>query len=1009
MRNNNTITLNGQPSTTIPGLIIQELPAISKPLMRTETEQIDGRAGDIVTELGFSAYDKELTIGLAGNYDINQVIAYFNSQGTVIFSNEPDKFYNYQITAQIDFERLVRYRTATVTMHCQPYKYAANEGDYILDPPAEDLLTIPNFTKTTNGVTVTVTDNVLNVSGTPTTATEFYVPITALSLDAGSYTLIATSNGTNANYLSIRLIGSSPSDADSFGGRYISLAPGTVTLQGTLTASKTYKYIWLYMNSGQKFNFSTTFELTNDAEKTATGEGTEIVLPNTAEAPFTQLDLKGDTSQQTYTGKNLVGATATFPMTVSGLTATKEEDGSITLNGTRTAATHITLATGLDLSAYDGQVLTISVVATGTGGFSNIGIKQGTSTNLLTTAQLNGAGTRTATGTVTFSDYNNVLLDIWISASYAATEYNNYNLKVQLEKGETATEYEQFVGGTASPNPDYPQAVQVVTGEQTIKVTGKNLLKFTEPSSTVAGVEITINQDGTATLNGTATGDSWKNLARDYSLPNYNLWAVDSTTQSVAGGGYTYSASISNGVLAQVTHGASNGWFAIKLKNGETYNNAVLRLQLEAGTVATDWQPYQSQEYTLNLGGNLFDQDSTHLAGYLNESGEPTSSDYSVYYADYIPVSSNSTYTLSYTVVTWGTSVRYVAFYDANKAFISRTSFEATSNATITTPSNAKFIRISFRNQGGVSASAFVGNYLRNIQLEAGTKATPYTPYTPYAKIELCKIGTYQDYFYKDGEDWYLHEEIGKVILDGTEGWKGNSNVFYSLPKTDSKMAGLSLETYGNLKSICSHFTKNVYDANNIGQYYSGSTNLNFNWDNSHTNLASFKTWLASNDVRFYAPLTTATDTQITNTALIEQLETLKSQAHSYKGTTYIKATSDGTHLPHIIAATVTKDSSGQVINSGNTTAKPTLTIYGAGNIGVYLNGVQVFQIALGDEGYITIDTAAMEAYHGTTETLKNRLVTGDYNNFALLAGTNDITFSGNVSECILTNYSRWL
>lgn len=29
--------------------------------------------------------------------------------------------------------------------------------------------------------------------------------------------------------------------------------------------------------------------------------------------------------------------------------------------------------------------------------------------------------------------------------------------------------------------------------------------------------------------------------------------------------------------------------------------------------------------------------------------------------------------------------------------------------------------------------------------------------------IELCKIGTYQDYIYKSGGDWYVHKEIGKI------------------------------------------------------------------------------------------------------------------------------------------------------------------------------------------------------------------------------------------------------
>ena len=156
-----TITLNGQNSSEIEGLLIQSLPPISKPLLRTQIEDIDGRDGDIVTPLGYSSYTKEITIGLYSNFDINEVISYFNSEGTVIFSNEPDKYYNYKIIEQIDFERLIRFRTATVTFHVQPFKYAAFEGDLILDPPADNLITIPDFNKTTNGVTMTVSDNIV--------------------------------------------------------------------------------------------------------------------------------------------------------------------------------------------------------------------------------------------------------------------------------------------------------------------------------------------------------------------------------------------------------------------------------------------------------------------------------------------------------------------------------------------------------------------------------------------------------------------------------------------------------------------------------------------------------------------------------------------------------------------------------------------------------------------------------------------------------------------------------
>lgn len=121
------IVINGNISNNITGLIIQKLPHISKPKRRTQIEEIDGRDGDIVTTLGYSAYDKDLTIGLHGDYNIDDIISYFDSSGQITFSNEPDKYYDFAIYDQINFEKLIRFKTATVKLHVQPFKYSESE------------------------------------------------------------------------------------------------------------------------------------------------------------------------------------------------------------------------------------------------------------------------------------------------------------------------------------------------------------------------------------------------------------------------------------------------------------------------------------------------------------------------------------------------------------------------------------------------------------------------------------------------------------------------------------------------------------------------------------------------------------------------------------------------------------------------------------------------------------------------------------------------------------------
>lgn len=135
----NYVIQNGKDSRYIKGLLIQELPPITKPLMRTSIEQIDGRDGDVITKLGYSAYNKKMKIGLFGDYDIDDIITFFNSSGMVVFSNEEEKYYLYDILDAIDYERLMRFRTAEITYHVQPFKYSNIEGWKVFSNPTSDI------------------------------------------------------------------------------------------------------------------------------------------------------------------------------------------------------------------------------------------------------------------------------------------------------------------------------------------------------------------------------------------------------------------------------------------------------------------------------------------------------------------------------------------------------------------------------------------------------------------------------------------------------------------------------------------------------------------------------------------------------------------------------------------------------------------------------------------------------------------------------------------------------
>lgn len=250
----NYVILNGIKSTTIQGLLIQSLPPITKPLMRTSVEEIDGRDGDIVTKLGYSAYNKQMSIGLFGNYDVDEVIEYFDSEGTVIFSNEPDKFYHYEIIDQIDFEKLLRFKTATVTFHVQPFKFSAVDDAFNM---TINQMTVRPYSRTANGVTVKSENGEISFKGTATAPVEFYVPIKPMTLKRQYFTIEAENEGTGESAVAFRVIVNSPTLQDTLGISDCELREDEFTAWMVYNSSvRTFNYIWFTVSSGTAMDFT---------------------------------------------------------------------------------------------------------------------------------------------------------------------------------------------------------------------------------------------------------------------------------------------------------------------------------------------------------------------------------------------------------------------------------------------------------------------------------------------------------------------------------------------------------------------------------------------------------------------------------------------------------------------------------------------------------------------------------------------------------------------------------
>lgn len=202
--------------------------------------------------------------------------------------------------------------------------------------------------------------------------------------------------------------------------------------------------------------------------------------------------------------------------------------------------------------------------------------------------------------------------------------------------------------------------------------------------------------------------------------------------------------------------------------------------------------------------------------------------------------------------------------------------------------------------------------YWKDIQLEQGTTASTYTPHKEQTlpltlgNIELCKIGTYQDYFYKENGKWYLYKAIGKAILDGTindnvtnignYGTKANvyalEIILLNIVSGNSSLGALSNKYHVLGDGKWSKFYSTAPDVN-VGDMAKDSpgTGIYIGIPKEYNTTELGKAYLAENPAVLYYQLATPTSTEITDTTLISQLDAI-SNAISYNEQTNISGTS---------------------------------------------------------------------------------------------------------------------
>ena len=186
------------------------------------------------------------------------------------------------------------------------------------------------------------------------------------------------------------------------------------------------------------------------------------------------------------------------------------------------------------------------------------------------------------------------------------TVLENVTVKPMLTYGQESREFEPYRGETITPN-----EVELYGDAHAV---GKNLIPFKVKTEVVNGVTATTRADGSITLNGTATQTAFINFphmmikAGTYTLST-GIVLPSGTFITLREGGASAKMLLSVYDTASSKSGAisysGDAFVYFAVRAGTTVNNLIIYPQLEAGSEATAYEPYQGMTTALEDGDSL--------------------------------------------------------------------------------------------------------------------------------------------------------------------------------------------------------------------------------------------------------------------------------------------------------------------------------------------------------------------------------------------------------------------
>ena len=453
------------------------------------------------------------------------------------------------------------------------------------------------------------------------------------------------------------------------------------------------------------------------------------------------------------------------------------------------------------------------------------------------------------------------------------------DVRTSLGKADTALQEHQDISGkedktnkvtsidNTSTDTQYPSAKCVYDNqeEQNTEIeklqTENARLKSTIPTTTGSGEEVTLEK--TTELDFVKPPLPRGNTKQNTTTGKNLLNTINANTTTVNG----------------VTSYRSNGFYYLSGTNTKTDATWVL-----PNTQNTNLPTFEiGQTYTMSFKGTLPNGVYAQLNGFKTSTGTQYSIGSVMRTVPYITFTIDSDYSSTAQLFIGIQGVTTNA--DCNFAIqiekgSSATSYESyTGGIPSPNPSYPQEVEV------------VTGNVEVTISNENNTESK--TLPVSLGNIELCKIGDYQDYLYKNNGKWYKYNAINKLVLNGSENWSAHGSIaswFYwdgiTNGFTDNTISGYALSNYFTQKAY------NTVTSLKNGEFaygqVAGDTRKRFVLkDTDYTTVTDFKSWLSTHNTIVYYVLATPTDIEITDTTLISQLEEI-SKTLSYQGQTNI-------------------------------------------------------------------------------------------------------------------------